>query len=354
MAIVEVRHLTKKFGEHAAVDDVNFSVDAGEILVIVGESGCGKTTTLRCIAGLETPTEGEIVVGGMTMFGDGVFVPPERRELGMVFQSYALWPHMTVFSNIAYGLALQKKKSKQEIRADVERIIDMVDLTGLGERYPSTLSGGQQQRVALARSAVAEPRLLLLDEPLSNLDAKLREQMRSELKHMIKKLQMTAIHITHDQHEAMGIADRIICMRSGRIEQMGDGRDLYYRPRNRFIADFIGTATFIDGTVVSRGVEESTIRLAGKIDFVSDSVPADSDRVVVAIRPESVSLTTTPPEGNNVHKATVLEETFFGSHTEYVVDVGGVKLGVNSPDSFKVSADLFIRVAPERVLCLPT
>ena len=354
MSVVQVQHLTKKFGSHSAVDDISFSVDAGEIVVIVGESGCGKTTTLRCIAGLETPTSGEIVVGGMRMSVDGTFVPPERRGLGMVFQSYALWPHMTVFDNIAYGLILKKELSRQEIRAAVERMIELVDLAGLGDRYPSTLSGGQQQRVALARSAVAEPRVLLLDEPLSNLDAKLRDQMRGELKLMIKKLRMTAIHITHDQHEAMGIADRIICMRNGRIEQMGDGRDLYYRPRNQFIAGFIGTANFLDGKVVQRHPSGlSTIRIADDLEFTSESAPAETDQVLVAIRPESVALSLSQPDGPNVHRATILEETFFGSHTEYVADFGGVQLNVHSPVSFDVGTQLFTSVEAERVLCVP-
>jgi iron(III) transport system ATP-binding protein len=284
-----------------------------------------------------------------------VFVPAEKRGVGMVFQSYALWPHMSVFDNIAYGLVLQGAR-KSAIREKVGEIIELVGLAGMAERFPSTLSGGQQQRVALARAAVVEPRILLLDEPLSNLDAKLREQMRGDLKSMIKHLQMTAVHITHDQHEAMGIADRIICMRRGRIEQEGSSRDLYRYPASRFIADFIGMATFIDGTVVRKGDSGRTlIRIAEGVELWSANAPpaGNGQDIVVSIRPENVILSSAPSEGENNLKGRIASETFFGSYTEYDVEIGGIRLKAHSLTDKRPDANVFVSIDPERVICVP-
>ena len=355
MAILEVKNLTKQFGTQKAVDNVSFSVEAGEILVIVGESGCGKTTTLRCIAGLETPTEGEIFVEDIPVTSKETFIPPEKRGLGMVFQSYALWPHMTIFDNVAYGLVL-KGVPKDLIKEKVDTALELVGLQGLGDRFPSTLSGGQQQRVALARAAVAEPRVMLLDEPLSNLDAKLREQMRSELKHMIKQLGMTAVHITHDQHEAMGLADRIICMRKGCIEQEGTGRDLYRYPANRFIADFIGVATFVNGTIVKKnGSGPALVRLEGDTEIWSTqgASVSEGEEIVVSIRPENVVLSSSPVEGDNVLSGRIVEETFYGTHNEYRVDIGGLTLRSHSLLDLEPNANVSVSIEPERVICVP-
>jgi ABC-type Fe3+/spermidine/putrescine transport system ATPase subunit len=355
MSFMEVANLRKAFDAQTfAVDDLSFSVDRGEILVIVGASGCGKTTTLRCIAGLEMPTSGSISIDGLTVVGHGQFVPPEKRGIGMVFQSYALWPHKTVAENIAYGLTM-RGDSASSVREAVGRALAMVGLQGMGGRYPSTLSGGQQQRVALARSAIAEPKVLLLDEPLSNLDAKLREQMRIELRRLIKSLRMTAVHITHDQSEAMAIADKIIYMRNGRIEQQGSPRELYRAPASRAVAEFVGSATFVDGRVVGSDGGDLRVEAAGNLEILARPVPgrtADAS-VTIAIRPEAVSLAASRPQGRNVFPGKVLEESFLGGHTQYLVDVAGQKLTCLDRADFEPGADVFVVIPPKEVICLP-
>src|SRR5690349_5350313 len=249
-AFLAARSIVKRFGRVTAVDGVSFEVKQGAVLTLLGPSGCGKTTTLRVVAGFERPDEGEVDIEGRTVVAParGAFVPPEKRGLGMVFQSYAIWPHMTVFQNVAYGLVARRVPAA-DIRRRVEQALAMVGLAGLGERPATRLSGGQQQRVALARSLVGEPRVLLLDEPLSNLDAKLRERMRVELKQLQKRLGVTTVYVTHDQTEALALSDRIIVMEAGRIVQQGDGREIYRHPRSRFVVDFVGHANLVDGTV---------------------------------------------------------------------------------------------------------
>lgn len=355
MSVVEINHLSKQFNGITAVDGISFSVDAGEILVIVGGSGCGKTTTLRCIAGLETPTGGEIYLDGQVIASPDIFVPPEKRGLGMVFQSYALWPHMTVFDNVAYGLTLQKKR-KKDIGQTVMATLESVGLADFATRYPGTLSGGQQQRVALARSAVVEPRLLLLDEPLSNLDAKLREQMRDELRRMIKSLNMTAIYITHDQAEAMALADRIICMRAGRIEQIGSGRDIYRRPVNRFVADFIGSAMFFDGSVIEVNKTDGLVhvRIADDITIWSHcSHDAEiGDRVTLGIRPEGVQLRSAEDSPTGI-LGRIADEIFLGDHTEYLVEMRGIRLRARSVTDFHPDAACTVNIDGDRSFCFP-
>ncbi len=336
-----------------AVNDISFSVEEGEILVIVGGSGCGKTTTLRCIAGLETPSSGSISIDGQTVAGDGVFVPPESRGIRMVFQSYALWPHKTVSENIAYSLVVNRTP-KADIPAAVERALALVGLKGMGDRFPSTLSGGQQQRVALARCAISEPRVLLLDEPLSNLDAKLREQMRDELRYLITKIQSTAVHITHDQTEAIALADRIVCMRNGRIEQIGTGRELYRRPANRFVADFIGITSFLDGALLGLTADgAATIQLLqGGSQLISSMRPLSpvSGLLTVSIRPESFRLSRTRPEGPNVLEGTVTAEVFLGSHIEYAVSFEGSILKCHGLADFPIGSTVFAQVDPNDVV----
>jgi len=355
MSIVKVENLNKLFGSMAAVDDVSFEVGEGEILVIVGASGCGKTTTLRCIAGLETPTSGTITVSGRTMSSADTWVPPEKRGIGMMFQSYALWPHMTVAGNVGYGLRL-KRTPKKEARVAVDRVLDLVGLGGMGERYPSTLSGGQQQRVALARSVVAEQKVILLDEPLSNLDAKLREDMRTELRSLVKKLKMTAIHITHDQLEAMALADSLIYMRNGRIEQSGSPRDIYRSPVNVSVADFIGKATFFDGTLEgASSAEGAKVRIAPSVELLSRKVAPTvaGTEVRVAIRPEDVTISTLAPAGHNALKATVTAETFLGAHTEYALQLDGIAIMSYTTADFQVGSSVYIQIDPDRIVCLP-
>src|SRR5258705_12859955 len=250
MAIVKVEHLSKSFGDYKALDGVRFEFEHG-IRSILGPSGCGKTTMLRSIAGLEVPDDGEIYIDDkiQTSIRDGVLVPPYSREIGFVFQNYALWPHMTVYKNVAFGLKLRKIPDA-DIRRKVLAALDLVGLPKLEERYPSQLSGGQQQRVALARSLAMEPRLILLDEPLSNLDAKLREEMRVELKKLIKKVGISALYVTHDQDEAFTISDAVVVMDGGKILQYGTPDEIYNRPLHPFVAGFVGHSMLFDGRVV--------------------------------------------------------------------------------------------------------
>jgi len=354
MAVIEVEHLRRQYGAVSAVDDISFSVEEGEILVIVGSSGCGKTTTLRSIAGLDTPTSGCIRIDGRTVVGDGTFVPPEHRGVGMVFQSYALWPHKTIFENVAYSLVV-KGIPIGEIRQAVADALALVGLSGSEERYPSTLSGGQQQRIALARCAVARPRVMLLDEPLSNLDSKLREQMRAELRMLIKELRSTAVHITHDQTEAMGLADRIIVMRNGRIEQMGTGREIYRRPANKFVADFIGVATFLQGSVVEVADHDQVkvVLQSGLELWATSNHSAQQGEVVLCLRPESVEIAEERTPGANLVTGTILSETFLGNHTEYVINIGGVSIKSHSQRDFGVGQTVSVSIPKNALVCLP-
>src|SRR5262249_16373115 len=245
-ASIEVRDLVVRYGGVVAVRGVTFTVGAGEHLTLLGPSGCGKTTTLRAIAGLEKPASGEIRIGGAPVFSASVNLPAERRGLSMVFQSYAIWPHMSVFDNVAYGLRV-RKRPEAEVTARVREALELVQLGELGARSASKLSGGQQQRVALARAFVFSPSVLLFDEPLSNLDAKLRAEMRVELKELQRRLDVTSVYVTHDLEEALAISDRIVVMRDGVIEQVGTPGEIYDRPRNTFVADFVGSANLIRG-----------------------------------------------------------------------------------------------------------
>ena len=251
MPSLTIENLSKHFDEVRAVDDLDLEVEDGEMLTLLGPSGCGKTTTLRCIAGLERPTAGRIILGEgvVTDIDGGVFVLPEKREMGMVFQSYAVWPHMTLFENVAYPLRA-RGMSRGDISGKVMNTLKLVQLDGLEHRYSTQISGGQQQRVALARSLVSEPSLLLFDEPLSNLDANLRVQMRLEIRELQERLNFTAVYVTHDQTEAMALSDRIAIMDHGVMQQIADPREIYNRPQNRFVASFMGT------TKPFRGCEE--------------------------------------------------------------------------------------------------
>src|SRR4030067_42153 len=248
MAFIKIENLLKKFGNMVAVNHISLEVKKGEILTLLGPSGCGKTTTLRCIAGLERPDEGDVIIDDKSMFSQG-FVPPSKREIGMVFQNYAVWPHLRVFDNVAYGLKIQKF-AKHMIKQKVTEVLESVGLTGLGRRYPGQLSGGQQQRVALARALVRNPKVLLLDEPLSHLDAKLREKISFEIKSLVRRMGLTSVYVTHDQAEEMVISDRIVVMDTGNIVQIGSPEEIYKKPANRFVADFIGTTNFIAGEIV--------------------------------------------------------------------------------------------------------
>ncbi|UCG67682.1 MAG: ABC transporter ATP-binding protein [Deltaproteobacteria bacterium] len=330
--MIKVSDLSKTFqtdrGEVLAADQVSFSVQTGTFFTLLGPSGCGKSTTLRCIAGLEKPEQGEIVVGDRLLFSHnrGLSVPPHKRDIGMVFQSYAIWPHMTVFENVAFPLKVGKKGfSRRQIGEKVQKAIILVQLEGLEDRPAPQLSGGQQQRLALARALVMEPQVLLLDEPLSNLDAKLREQMRIELTDLLNRLGITALYVTHDQLEALAMSQIMAVMKDGKIIEWGEPKEIYIRPKTRFVADFIGTPNFlegkiIEGTSMGMGVVETT---EGEITCQLPGWAKREDRVAVCIRPENVTVRQKPlNEEKNVLEAKVELVTFFGEYNDCQAMVG--------------------------------
>ena len=282
MATVTIKNVTKAFGDNVVLKEFNETFREGEFVTLLGPSGCGKTTMLRIIAGFEKPTSGEVYIDDQLVSGGKTFVPPEKRSIGMVFQSYAVWPHMNVYDNVAYPLSI-KKVPKSEIKERVDKVLEIVHLSQYAQRFPNQLSGGQQQRVALARALVAAPKLLLLDEPLSNLDAKLRESMRFEIKDIQKKLGITVVYVTHDQTEAMAMSDRIFLINRGVVQQCGTPEQIYNEPANQFVADFLGKVDFFKGEAVN-----------GRIVFScmgGQSIAYDGQRtgkVEVAIRPESI------------------------------------------------------------------
>src|SRR5215471_2032079 len=305
---VSVRSVVKHYAgtTSPAVDEVSFDVEDGEFLVLLGPSGCGKTTSLRMIAGLEEPDAGEIWLGSRMVSSaeKNLFVPTEKRNIGMVFQSYAIWPHMTVFDNVAYPLRV-RRTPKNVIRERVAATLQLIGLEGLESRPATMLSGGQQQRVALARAIVFEPRILLLDEPLSNLDAKLRVQMRTELKHLQQATGITSIFVTHDQAESMALADRIIVMNRGRIEQVGTPADIYERPRSRFVSEFVGSINLLHGVVSY--VEDSHVTLrCGEHEVrglvASDLRLARGDAATATMRPEKLSILPEPTDGGSINQ----------------------------------------------------
>src|SRR5512145_1690795 len=336
MPILKVEGITKLFKDVKALDDVSFEFEKG-ILSFLGPSGCGKTTLLRSIAGLEVPDAGSISIADkeQTSIERGILVPPYSREIGFVFQNYALWPHMTVFKNVAFGLKL-RKQSADEIERKVLSSLELVGLGGREEHYPSQLSGGQQQRVALARSLALEPRLILLDEPLSNLDAKLREEMRVELRKLIKKVGISALYVTHDQEEAFTISDAVIVMESGRILQYAAPDEIYNRPAHPFVASFIGHSTLIDGKVVK--VEDGQCVVA--VPELSDAklisplawraAPGDACKVVIRMSEIQLSHERFPDGTVNVLEGQMTSREFRGGLTDHRVQVGSRELVVTS------------------------
>jgi spermidine/putrescine transport system ATP-binding protein len=314
--MVELRSVTKRFGSFTAVQDVSLSVRSGEFITLLGPSGCGKTTMLRMISGFETPTEGIVLLDGR----DVTNVPPYRRDVNQVFQSYALFPHLTVGDNIAFGLKM-RKTPRQETSRRVEQVIDLVSLGGFESRKPSELSGGQRQRVALARAIVCEPKVLLLDEPLSALDAKLRHQMQLELKRLQQRLGITFIFVTHDQEEALTMSDRIAVINKGKIEQLGSVHEIYHQPRTTFVANFIGEANILPATVVSRSADGVRIKLNGKIDLVilDANLSDDVETLLVSIRPEKIHIARRPHEHTNSFEAVIEREVFKGATDELLL-----------------------------------
>src|SRR5580704_6557992 len=316
LASVELRNLTKRFGSLAVVDNVSLRIDHGQLVCLLGPSGCGKTTTLRLIAGFLEPTEGEIHVGERVVSSPAKTLPPEQRKMSMIFQSYALWPHMTVAENIVYGLRL-RKIDRTTIGKKLDVILKATKLEILAQRYPGELSGGQQQRVALARALVVEPETLLLDEPLSNLDANLREEMRFEIRRLHDEYRYTTVYVTHDQSEAMTTADLIAVMNSGKIDQLGTPEDIYDRPQSEFVARFIGASNVIKGTARDDNhiaFADATLRVVGgKLTPGQDTA--------VAIRQHDIQLSTqAPPSPENVLPATVTRQVFLGASRDYMVE----------------------------------
>ena len=358
MLALEVKDLIVTYDMITAVDRVSFVAESGEFVALLGPSGCGKTTTLRAIAGLETPSSGRISVLGGTVFDDvnNINVPTERRDLSMVFQSYAIWPHMTVFENVVYGLQL-RRYSKDEARSRVREALDLVGLSDFVDRPAPLLSGGQQQRVALARSFVFEPKLLLFDEPLSNLDAKLRTQMRDELKQLQERLGITSIYVTHDQEEALSMADRLIVMNNGHIEQEGDPVSIYYEPATPFVADFIGSSNIVHGERVDDhgGTGLVSVRLENGGIIVCESNDLTSSRLVVAIKSVHLKLTHhAPPEAVNAWEVCVTRRSFAGDFVEYRLDWQGQPLVCRSlPDELVEEGETIICwVAPEHAVVM--
>jgi iron(III) transport system ATP-binding protein len=342
-----------------AAHEVSFEVPKGKLFTLLGPSGCGKTTTLRSIAGLERPREGEISVDGEVLYSAAkdVFLPPNRRGLGMVFQSYAIWPHMTVFENAAFPLRVGPRKySRAEIRAKVERVLQVVDLSELAGREATRLSGGQQQRLALARALVMEPRVLLLDEPLSNLDAKLRERMRFELKRLQRELGITTVYVTHDQSEALALSHAIAVMNGGRIEQIGTPREVYERPASAFVAEFVGSTNFVPATVAGADASPGFYRVRCEIGEVRARGEglAEGQPVTLSVRPEDVYLSESRPEGENTWRGTVDQKVFLGETVDFQVMVNGRRLESRAHPSLRtrVGEPIYVRIDAEKCVAL--
>lgn len=324
---VVLKNITKIFQQpdtgkdFTAVDNINLDIKDGEMVTLLGPSGCGKTTTLRMISGFEYPTSGSVFIGER----DVAKVPPNKRGISMVFQSYALFPHMNIWENIAYGLRVAKL-SKSEIIQRTNSVIELMQLTGMERRFPNQLSGGQQQRVALARAVVIEPSVLLFDEPLSNLDAKLRESMRDELRALQQRLGITSLYVTHDQSEAMAISDRVVIMKDGVICQVGTPSEIYEQPNSRFVANFIGKANFIDGVLEGMDGSSACVKVNGKTFLIPE--PGEMQGVeagkecCLAVRPESIQM----DEKEGQLKGVVARATYYGAKIEYEVKTGDQSL----------------------------
>jgi len=343
--------LTKAYGKLTVVDRVDLTLEEGEFVSLLGPSGCGKTTTLRMIAGFVDPTGGTITVDGKVLSAPGAVVPPERRGMSMIFQSYAIWPNMTVEENVAFGLKLRKLPGA-EVKQRVGEILEIVKLNALAHRYPAELSGGQQQRVALARAIVVKPSVLLLDEPLSNLDANLREEMRFEIRRLHDEFRITTVYVTHDQGEAMATSDRIAVMNAGRIEQIDAPHLLYTRPRTRFVAGFVGRTNLLearveDGALLLDGVSLGPAAQAG--------LPATANgAVLISLRPQAMAIHPAAPAGDGlVLEATVAERTYLGEAWDYVVQPKGTGLRLRAAapplETHDVGQTVWLRIDPRQV-----
>ena len=352
-------YANERGGAVKAAQDVSFEVPEGKLFTLLGPSGCGKTTTLRSIAGLEKPIAGEIEVGGRLVYSSdkGIFVAPNKRNFGMVFQSYAIWPHMNVFQNVAFPLEV-RRLAKKDVRDKVMRVLHAVALDELVDRDATKLSGGQQQRLALARALVMEPQLLLLDEPLSNLDAKLRDRMRSELKRLQRDLNLTTVYVTHDQSEALALSHEIAVMNEGRVVQIGTPRQIYEQPSDQFVADFVGTTNFIGGTVTALGDGRCIVSSAmGELKAHASEGVSKNATVIVSVRPEDVELSEGPPtaaDGDNVCKGTVDAKDFLGDYLDFHVKVGDVVLLAKAHPSLRTPTGdpIYLRMKADKCVAI--
>jgi iron(III) transport system ATP-binding protein len=341
-----------------ALDNVNLTIPANHIFTLLGPSGCGKTTLLRCIVGLESPDAGEVVIGDEIVWSKekGIFVPPEKRGLGMVFQTYAIWPHMNVFDNVAFPLQ-NRNAAKDKIKKSVARVLEFVQLEGFEKRPATKLSGGQQQRVALARALVAEPKVILFDEPLSNLDAKLREETRKELRSFLTELKITAVYVTHDRVEALALSDRIAVMRAGAIVEVGDPKKIYFNSDDRFVADFIGRANLIPGTVQSLEGSHAVINTEiGPIVGLNSQKLEAGREAMLCVRPEFMRLASTNETGGrNVFTGKMETLIFVGEAYEGEIRIGETLLTTTIPPTveMKEGDDVYISFDPDHCFLLP-
>jgi len=360
MAFIDIVGIDKRFGRIAALLAVDLAIKEREFITLLGPSGCGKTTMLRLLAGFLVPDAGRIELAGRRISSPQGVLPPEQRRMGMVFQNYAVWPHMSVFENVAFGLRIAKV-GRGEITARVARVLTAVGLDGLEARHPGQLSGGQQQRVALARSLVVEPTILLLDEPLSNLDAKLRDRMRTELKRLQRELNLTTIYVTHDQSEALALSHEIAVMNDGFIKQVGTPRQIYETPNSQFVADFVGTTNFIGGTVTAleSGGRCLVSSAMGEIKAHAGDGVAKNKTVIVSVRPEDVELSEQEPvaaDGETIIRATVHTKDFLGEYLDFHVKVGDVVLQSRAHPSLRTPTGdpIYVRMKADKCVAIPS
>jgi iron(III) transport system ATP-binding protein len=363
--IVEIDRLAKSFGAETAVRGIDLAVAPGEFVTLLGPSGCGKTTTLRCIAGLERPDGGDIRIGGTTVAsaGRGIHLNPEDRNIGMVFQSYAVWPHMTVFDNAAYGLRVRRAPANI-VKERTMRALELVGLSDLAGRYATKLSGGQRQRVALARAIVYEPKVVLFDEPLSNLDAKLREQMRVELVRLQREVGITSIYVTHDQSEALVMSDRVVVMNKGTIQQIGDPHTIYARPANAFVANFIGVANLMQGKLTGRRGNHCEMEIPvgeGRAPLHVTAAGGDGaipgQPLTLSVRPEDLALHLQPPSDTahpNRLEGRVIDTVYLGNFLECRARVGCYEIGIQIGHYMQLEPGqkVFLTFDPDHALCL--
>jgi spermidine/putrescine transport system ATP-binding protein len=351
-SMVELRKVSKKFGSFTALEEVSFDIAEGEFMTFLGPSGCGKTTCLRLISGFENPSTGEVFIAGKNVTHD----PPYRRSVNQVFQSYALFPHLSVYENISFGLRM-KKLAASDIKRRVDRVVEMTSLQEFADRKPAQLSGGQRQRVALARAVVCEPKVLLLDEPLSALDAKLRTQMRAELKQLQKRLGITFVFVTHDQEEALTMSDRIAVISCGRVEQIGTVNEIYYQPATRFVATFIGETNIVEAEIVDKGADVIHCQIEGGMTLaVRPGTPAAGSSVLLSLRPEKIRLYRSRPQGQNVFSGRIVVQVFKGAVNDLTVAVsGGLELRALIANDgqqelvFQEGEEVFCRIQPEDI-----